>query len=88
VGFWKIKTAAFNKHVELGGKMVEYAGYWLPIQYKEGVKSECMHTRNGASLFDVSHMGQVRVAGPDAVKFVESVTVGDIEVLGEVSFTP
>jgi len=61
--------------------MVDFAGYALPIQYPSGVKSECEMTRNKSSLFDVSHMGQVRIHGPDAVKFVESVVVGDIAEL-------
>lgn len=77
----KIKTAVYDNHVALGGKMVDFAGYYLPVQYPAGVKEECMHTRQAASLFDVSHMGQVRVHGADAVKFVESVVVGDIAAL-------
>ncbi|GBG28680.1 Aminomethyltransferase, mitochondrial [Hondaea fermentalgiana] len=73
-----LKTAVYDKHQELGGKLVDFAGYWLPLQYPAGVKAECLHTRNEASLFDVSHMGQVRITGPDAVAFVESIVVGDI----------
>jgi len=79
----QIKTAVYDKHVELGGKMVDFAGYWLPIQYPAGVKTECTETRESATLFDVSHMGQVRIVGRDAVKFVESLVVGDIASLRE-----
>ncbi len=46
-------------HVELGGKMVPFAGYEMPVQYPAGVMKEHLHTRSAAGLFDVSHMGQV-----------------------------
>jgi len=65
--------------------MVEFAGYWLPVQYPAGVKSEHLHTREAASLFDVSHMGQVRVHGPDRIPFLESLLVADLASLPEVS---
>lgn len=57
-----IKTALYDQHVALGGKMVEFAGYALPVQYKEGVLKSHLHTREEgkASLFDVSHMGQLK----------------------------
>ena len=58
--------------------MVEFAGYALPVQYPSGVKEEHLHTRSKASLFDVSHMGQLRVHGSDRVEFLERVVVGDI----------
>ncbi len=77
----QIKTAVYDDHVKLGGKLVEFAGYWLPLQYKEGVKAECEQTRSAATLFDVSHMGQVRIHGRDCVKFIESCVVGDIAAL-------
>jgi len=65
----------------LGGKMVPFAGYELPVQYEGlGVLKEHLHTRaqNCASLFDVSHMGQIKWHGKDAVKFIEKMCVGDI----------
>mmetsp|Transcript_21958 Transcript_21958/g.26753 ORF Transcript_21958/g.26753 Transcript_21958/m.26753 type:complete len:422 (+) Transcript_21958:114-1379(+) len=77
------KTAVYDVHVALGGKMVEFAGYYLPVQYPKGVKQEHLHTRESASLFDVSHMGQVKIYGPDRVKFVEKLVVGDIQALEE-----
>lgn len=52
-------------HRELGGKMVPFAGYELPVQYTAGIMAEHQHTRASAGLFDVSHMGQVRIDGPD-----------------------
>lgn len=78
-------TALFDFHQELGGKMVPFAGYALPVQYPSGVLKEHMHTRTEgcASLFDVSHMGQVFIRGKDAKAFVESVTVADVKGLKE-----
>jgi aminomethyltransferase len=58
-------------HEELGGKMVPFAGYWMPVQYPDGVLKEHLHTRAAAGLFDVSHMGQVILrpkAGIEALK--------------------
>jgi len=57
-------TALYGLHVGMGGRMVEFAGYALPVQF-EGIVAEHNHTRNHVSLFDVSHMGQVTVTGPD-----------------------
>ncbi len=76
----------YDDHVALGGKMVPFAGYLLPVQYTDGVKNECLHTRQSASLFDVSHMGQLLIHGNDSLKFVESIVVGDIAALKSVSF--
>lgn len=79
------KTAAYDTHLDLGGKMVEFAGYALPVQYLPGVKTEHLHTREAASLFDVSHMGQLRITGPDRVAFLESLVVADLQALEPVS---
>lgn len=81
-----LKTAFFDLHNSLGGKMVPFAGYALPVQYEGlGVMKEHLHTRADgcAGLFDVSHMGQIRWHGKDAVKFIEKVVVGDIAALKE-----
>ncbi len=59
-----IKTALFDLHVSQGGRMVDFAGYSLPVQF-EGLMAEHQHTREVASLFDVSHMGQITVSGND-----------------------
>ena len=56
-------TPLFSLHQKLGGKMVSFAGYSLPVQYKAGLIAEHLHTREKASLFDVSHMGQVLIKG-------------------------
>lgn len=76
-----IKTSLYDLHMSLGGKMVPFAGYHLPVQYDNlGVLKEHIHTRspNAASLFDVSHMGQLIWKGKDAIKFIEKLVVGDI----------
>jgi aminomethyltransferase len=81
-----VKTAFYNMHKELGGKMVPFAGYELPVQYSGlGVLKEHNHTRaeGSASVFDVSHMGQIKWHGKDAVKFIEKVVCGDIACLGK-----
>ena len=58
-------------HAELGAKFTPFAGYEMPVQYKEGLRAEHLHTRAHAGLFDVSHMGQVRVTGPDLERALE-----------------
>ena len=60
-----LTTPLHALHVELGGKMVPFAGYEMPVQYKVGIMAEHTHTREKAGLFDVSHMGQVILNGPD-----------------------
>ncbi len=57
------QTPLYELHVELGGKMVPFAGYAMPVQYPMGVMKEHLHTRSQAGLFDVSHMGQVMLSG-------------------------
>ena len=58
------RTPLYNLHVGLGAKMVPFAGYEMPVQYKDGVLKEHLHCRAKAGLFDVSHMGQVIIRGP------------------------
>ena len=57
------KTVLYGLHAELGARFTPFAGYEMPIQYREGLRAEHLHTRSHAGLFDVSHMGQVRVTG-------------------------
>ncbi len=68
--------------------MVPFAGYSLPVQYKEGVLQSHLHTRadDSASLFDVGHMGQIRWHGKDALKFLETLVVGDLASLKSVRY--
>lgn len=76
-------TALHPLHNELSGKMVEFAGYSLPVQFPTGIKTEHLHTRSAAGLFDVSHMGQIRITGESAAKSMEGLVSGDITSLGE-----
>ncbi|PKQ02780.1 MAG: glycine cleavage system protein T [Alphaproteobacteria bacterium HGW-Alphaproteobacteria-11] len=77
-----LKTTPLHAlHIELGAKMVPFAGYDMPVQYPDGVLAEHLHTRNAAGLFDVSHMGQAFLTAPDhetAARAVEALTPGDI----------
>jgi aminomethyltransferase len=59
------RTPLHGLHAELGARFTPFAGYDMPIQYREGLRAEHLHTRAQAGFFDVSHMGQVRVTGPD-----------------------
>ena len=63
VGAPLLHTPLFDLHLELGARMVPFAGYSLPVQYPAGVMAEHLHTRAAAGLFDVSHMGQLRLVG-------------------------
>ncbi|SFR01959.1 glycine cleavage system aminomethyltransferase GcvT [Poseidonocella sedimentorum] len=69
-------------HVELGAKMVPFAGYEMPVQYPLGVLKEHLHTRGKAGLFDVSHMGQVLLRGADAARALERLIPMDVAGLG------
>lgn len=67
-------------HIELGARMVPFAGYSMPVQYPAGLLAEHQHTRTAAGLFDVSHMGQLRLVGPDAAAAFE--TLMPVDVVG------
>lgn len=67
-------------HRAKGGRMVEFAGYWMPVQY-EGIMAEHLWTRENAGLFDVSHMGQLGVSGDGAAEALEALLPGDISAL-------
>ncbi len=72
------ETPLHALHVALGARMVEFAGYAMPVQYPTGILTEHLHTRSGAGLFDVSHMGQIRLVGDDAAAALETLVPGDI----------
>jgi aminomethyltransferase len=79
------RTPLYALHCELGGKMVPFAGYEMPVQYPAGILKEHLHTRDKAGLFDVSHMGQRFLVGPDhatTVRALEAFTPGDFQSLG------
>jgi aminomethyltransferase len=72
------KTPLNEVHRALGGKMVDFGGWDMPVQYPAGVIAEHLATREKAGLFDVSHMGEIHVDGPDAIAFVNSITTNDV----------
>jgi aminomethyltransferase len=74
------KTPLHALHLELGARMVPFAGYAMPVQYPAGLMAEHHHTRASAGLFDVSHMGQLRLVGSDAAAAFE--TLMPVDVLG------
>jgi len=76
-------TPLTNLHIELGARMVPFAGYTMPVQFPLGVKQEHLHTRAAAGLFDVSHMGQLRLTGPNAAGALEKLVPVDIIDLPE-----
>ncbi|HTH36527.1 MAG TPA: glycine cleavage system aminomethyltransferase GcvT [Pyrinomonadaceae bacterium] len=77
------KTPLNRLHRELGGKMVDFGGWDMPVQYTAGVIEEHMRTRTAAGLFDVSHMGEIWVEGNDAIRFVNSLTTNDVTKLSD-----
>ena len=76
------RTPLYALHKELGGKMVPFAGYEMPVQFPMGILKEHQHTRTHAGLFDVSHMGQVRLVGNDAAEALEQLVPMDTVDLG------
>jgi aminomethyltransferase len=77
-----LKTTPLTEaHVALGARMVEFAGYSMPVQYTDGVLKEHLWTREHAGLFDVSHMGQARLRGADPLASFEKLTPGDFRGL-------
>jgi aminomethyltransferase len=82
------KTAFYDIHKSIGAKIVEFAGFEMPVQY-EGIIAEHMAVRNSVGVFDVSHMGEFFVKGKDALKFIQKVTVNDASKLvhGKVQYS-
>lgn len=71
-------TSLYQMHLDAGAKMVPFAGYEMPVSYPLGIKKEHIHTREKAGLFDVSHMGQIRLVGKNAKRALESLVPVDI----------
>ena len=84
------KTPLYDNHVALNGKIVPFGGYLLPVQYETGVIKEHMAVRTEAGLFDVSHMGELMLTGPDALANVQKVTTNDMSGMydGQVRYSP
>jgi aminomethyltransferase len=75
------RTQLFDLHVSLGARMVPFAGYEMPVQYADGILAEHRWTRDKASLFDVSHMGQATIRGDGRVAALEALVPGDVAAL-------
>ncbi len=86
----ELTTPLYERHVALGGKIVPFAGYLLPVQYPQGLVKEHMAVRTACGLFDVSHMAEILVEGKDALANVQNlVTVNVAEMLDDqVKYTP
>lgn len=76
-----IKTPIHKLHLELGAKMVPFAGYEMPLQYPSGIIQEHLHCREQAGFFDISHMGQCLISGHTAAEELEKLTPGNISEL-------
>jgi len=83
------RTPLYAEHVNLGGKIVEFGGFEMPVQYK-GIIEEHNTVRGQAGLFDVSHMGEIEVKGPEAKKFIQKLITNDLEKIepGKVLYSP
>src|SRR5471030_511312 len=84
-----LRTPLHALHVELGARMVPFAGYDMPVNFPSGILAEHLHTRAAAGLFDVSHMGQAYLAGRDAAKRFEALAPTDIDSqpVGRIRYT-
>jgi aminomethyltransferase len=76
-----LRTPLYEKHLELGAKLVDFAGWEMPVQY-EGIREEHSAVRTHAGMFDVSHMGEVEVEGPGALAFLQRVLSNDVVKIG------
>src|SRR5438067_11102968 len=83
------RTPFYDIHQKLGAKIVPFAGYEMPVQYPQGITAEHNAVRKQCGLFDVSHMGEFLVRGPQALEFVNYVTTNDVAALavGQVHYS-
>ena len=77
------RTQLYQWHVDHGGRMVPFAGWEMPVQYPTGPIEEHHATRRSAGLFDIAHMGQITVTGPDAAAYLSHLVTWDIDLLAE-----
>ena len=77
-----IRTSLFQKHIDLGAKMVEYSSFEMPVSYA-GLKIEHNAVREDVGMFDVSHMGEFTVKGPDSTELLQSITSNDVSKLSD-----
>ena len=76
------KTALYEKHLELGAKMVDYSGFEMPVSY-DGLKVEHASVREKVGMFDVSHMGEFTIKGEDALEVLQNITTNDVSKLND-----
>ena len=83
------RTSLYEEHIRLGGRMVEFAGWEMPVQYS-GILEEHERVRTAAGLFDVSHMGEILVCGKQAAVFLQSMLTNDLARYREnqIMYTP
>ncbi len=75
------KTPLYDLHRQHGARFTDFAGYTMPLRYRRGIMAEHLHTRAAAGLFDVSHMGQLRLSGNNVEQVLERVLTGDVSAL-------
>lgn len=76
-----LKTSIYDAHLRAGGKMVSYAEYYLPIHYESGIVKEHMAVREKVGIFDISHMGEIRITGKDSLENIQYFVTNDCSVL-------
>ncbi len=76
-----MKTPFCDLHIAAGARMVPFAGWYMPVQYKTGIKTEHLRVRESVGLFDVSHMGEFLVEGPGALTFLQRMASNDVSTL-------
>src|SRR5687767_12278445 len=76
------RTALLEAHQKLGGRLIDFGGWEMPVQYS-GIVQEHLAVRNAAGIFDISHMGELTVTGAAAADFLNSLLTNDIRKLGE-----
>ena len=83
------KLTLSEVHENLGGKMIDFSGYYMPIQYSLGIKEEHKIVRESVGVFDVSHMGEIFISGKKSLEFLQFITSNDVSNLspGKVQYT-
>ncbi|MGE0634381.1 MAG: glycine cleavage system protein T, partial [Pseudobdellovibrionaceae bacterium] len=82
------RTPLCEEHIKMGARMVDFAGWYMPVSYA-GIREEHDNVRKNVGLFDVSHMGEIRIKGPKALETVQWLTTNDVEKLepGQAQYT-
>ncbi|MBP5159524.1 MAG: glycine cleavage system aminomethyltransferase GcvT, partial [Lachnospiraceae bacterium] len=75
------RTTRCDTHIAAGATMVDFGGFYMPIQYPEGIVAEHLYTRHACSLFDVSHMGRLLISGPQRKEFLQHVLTSNVDAL-------